>query len=92
MSDSITCPRCGSTSYHPDDIFHGWCGHCDTVTQPGKRPFCRCVAVYRSTGADRDVPVPCTEQQIGDSPFCRSCLDRHADKVGVGALIRVTVR
>lgn len=25
---SITCPRCGRTSYHPEDIEHGYCGWC----------------------------------------------------------------
>jgi hypothetical protein len=25
---SITCPRCGRTSYHPGDIEAGYCGSC----------------------------------------------------------------
>lgn len=25
---SITCPRCGRTSYHPEDIKQGYCGAC----------------------------------------------------------------
>jgi hypothetical protein len=25
---SITCGRCGWTSYHPRDIEEGYCGHC----------------------------------------------------------------
>lgn len=25
---SITCPRCGRTSYHPEDIRQGYCGAC----------------------------------------------------------------
>lgn len=25
---SITCPRCGSVSYHPEDIRQGYCGRC----------------------------------------------------------------
>lgn len=29
---SITCPRCGRTSYHPDDIAHGYCGACHDWT------------------------------------------------------------
>lgn len=28
MSDSITCPRCHMTSYHPKDIQYGYCGNC----------------------------------------------------------------
>lgn len=26
---SITCPRCGWTSYNPGDIEHRYCGHCN---------------------------------------------------------------
>lgn len=25
---SITCPRCGKTSYHPGDITNGYCARC----------------------------------------------------------------
>ncbi len=24
----FTCPRCGRTSYHPDDVLNAYCGHC----------------------------------------------------------------
>lgn len=36
---SITCPRCGKTSHHPDDVRHGYCGNCHDWTsdpQPTK--------------------------------------------------------
>lgn len=26
--DSITCPKCGKTSYHPKDISERYCGNC----------------------------------------------------------------
>lgn len=29
---SITCPQCGMTSYHPDDIRYGYCGGCHAFT------------------------------------------------------------
>jgi len=29
---SITCPRCGRTSYHPKDIAEGYCGRCHDWT------------------------------------------------------------
>lgn len=29
---SITCPRCGMTSFHPTDIQYGWCGNCHAYT------------------------------------------------------------
>jgi hypothetical protein len=31
---SITCPRCGLSSYHADDIRYGYCGNCHDWTQP----------------------------------------------------------
>ena len=30
----IVCPRCGSISYHPDDIEAGYCGACHDWTAP----------------------------------------------------------
>jgi ribosomal protein L37E len=32
MAESITCPRCGRTSWHPRDIEEGYCGHCHDWT------------------------------------------------------------
>jgi ribosomal protein S27AE len=31
---SITCPRCGMTSFHPKDVEQGYCGRCDDWTTP----------------------------------------------------------
>lgn len=31
---SITCPKCGVTSYNPNDIQHGFCGNCNAWTSP----------------------------------------------------------
>lgn len=31
---SITCPACGATSYHPDDVANGYCGRCHAFTSP----------------------------------------------------------
>lgn len=28
LTPSITCPKCGRTSYHPKDIEHRFCGQC----------------------------------------------------------------
>lgn len=30
----ITCPTCQRTSYHPEDVRYGWCGHCCGYTSP----------------------------------------------------------
>jgi hypothetical protein len=32
--ESITCPVCHRTSYHPDDIEAGYCGNCHDWTSP----------------------------------------------------------
>jgi ribosomal protein S27AE len=32
---SITCPRCGATSYNPNDIQQGYCGRCHDWTREG---------------------------------------------------------
>lgn len=33
-TDSITCPECHMTSYHPMDIEMGWCSNCHGYTSP----------------------------------------------------------
>jgi ribosomal protein S27AE len=35
LTESYTCPRCGRTSYHPDDIREGYCGACHDWTRNG---------------------------------------------------------
>jgi len=37
MAESITCPECGMTSYHPKDIEEGYCGNCHDWTTPKSR-------------------------------------------------------
>lgn len=32
----ISCPRCGMTSYHPDDIREKYCGNCHEYMEPGE--------------------------------------------------------
>lgn len=34
---SITCPRCGRISYHPEDVAQGYCGACHAWTSPRVR-------------------------------------------------------
>lgn len=31
-SESITCPECGLTSWHPEDVRYGWCANCEDYT------------------------------------------------------------
>lgn len=38
-SESITCPRCGMTSYNSRDIEEGYCGNCHWWTCPIKNPL-----------------------------------------------------
>jgi len=35
MVDSFTCPDCGLTSYNPNDVANGYCGHCHKYLKPG---------------------------------------------------------
>lgn len=32
---TITCPECGRTSHHPEDVKHGYCGNCHTYRREG---------------------------------------------------------
>lgn len=32
MRTGITCPRCGLTSWNPNDVTEGYCGHCHDWT------------------------------------------------------------
>lgn len=34
---SFTCPRCGRTSYNPNDIAHRYCGHCHVFVADPER-------------------------------------------------------
>ena len=38
-SPSITCPVCAKTSYHPQDIKHGWCAYCERYTTDTGKPM-----------------------------------------------------
>lgn len=33
VSASFTCPRCGRTSYNPNDVDEGYCGSCHDWTR-----------------------------------------------------------
>lgn len=33
MTESITCPVCRMTSYNPNDVQYGYCGHCHAFTR-----------------------------------------------------------
>lgn len=30
----ITCPDCHRTTWHPEDVLHGYCGACHAYTSP----------------------------------------------------------
>jgi hypothetical protein len=38
-TESFTCPICLRTSYNPNDVREGYCGHCHDFTGPWKRGF-----------------------------------------------------
>lgn len=63
---SITCPRCGMTSFNPNDVSEGYCGNCHDYTgqdNPGSKVF------YTQWIADYDVAEG---KQIW-SAFCGGC-------------------
>lgn len=33
--ESVTCPECGMTSHHPQDVAQGWCANCRAFTSEG---------------------------------------------------------
>lgn len=42
-ADSITCPRCGRTSWNSNDVREGYCGFCHAFTRgepPAEIPSC----------------------------------------------------
>jgi hypothetical protein len=44
---SFTCPRCGRTSHHPDDVREGYCGAChDWTREPLSDSIDRIVRAY----------------------------------------------
>lgn len=52
---SITCPVCGMTSYHPEDIKQGYCGNCHKFTS---EPYGKRVWTDDRTTADRAHHLP----------------------------------
>lgn len=34
LSDSFTCPICGMTSHHPQDVENEYCGNCHVMIGP----------------------------------------------------------
>lgn len=45
--ESITCPVCGRTSYHPTDVDEGWCNACHGATGHPPPPGMRWVRFTR---------------------------------------------
>lgn len=65
---SITCPRCGHTSHHPQDVTSGYCGNChDWTTQtlsiwtvydhPADYPDMYVARLFDVTGGGDPVPT-----------------------------------
>ena len=51
--DAFTCPRCGRTSHHPDDIREGYCGAChDWTGRDGDEQPDECGAQLVTPGPD----------------------------------------
>jgi hypothetical protein len=57
MRPSITCPRCGATSHHPDDVDQGYCGRCHWWTSDPVLGSPEAIAVAERHGAIQPVPT-----------------------------------
>lgn len=54
---SITCPKCGRTSHHPDDMAEGYCGACHEYTRGlVTRPCARCDGCGQVANSDDQEP------------------------------------
>lgn len=85
MTVRFTCPRCGRSSSHPDDLRHGYCGNCHDFTGRVSRycPYCldELVPAGEITWAD----VPEVRRPPDGSYVCVSCLRvLRAGDVGAG--------
>lgn len=54
---SITCPECGRTSWHPQDVTTGYCGYCHWWTSDEVLRHCR-PAPAAPPAKDPDAPTP----------------------------------
>jgi hypothetical protein len=63
---AITCPVCGKTSHHPEDVRQGYCGNCHAFThgrrlEPRACPTCRqpmrLDSVFRIAHEEHDSPA-----------------------------------
>jgi hypothetical protein len=67
--DSITCPVCQMTSWHPADVGEGYCGHCHDWTSSGVCPMCGEQAVdYRIGASPRGVCQRCGWTSVKADP------------------------
>lgn len=73
---SITCPKCGKRSYHPDDIRNQYCGNCHAFHLPAC-DFCSTLnptRVYPCTSFDIHAIVPMNPLLSGtDWLACEEC-------------------
>lgn len=53
---SITCPRCGATSYNPNDAEQGYCGRCHWWTSDATLGAPEVIAQAERDGAINPVP------------------------------------
>jgi hypothetical protein len=52
LRPSITCSKCGATSYHPADVEHLYCANCHSfIADDDKREHVACIAVTYEDGS-----------------------------------------
>jgi hypothetical protein len=67
---AFTCPKCWMTSYHPEDLRHGFCGNCHDYTSP---PLTDVRALGGLLGEVLDLIDELVEVRITDEEIERQC-------------------
>jgi ribosomal protein L37E len=83
---SITCPRCGATSYHPADIAHGYCGRCHAFAEDDRILVPEgCPCDFRFEGVPPS-PQPCRKcgREIGSWLACPDGPDKRMRDLAPG--------
>jgi hypothetical protein len=70
---SITCPKCGRTSYNAEDIANGYCGHCHEFTGTGSVPRGKCPTCGYSLEAVTMIGGDQKSPRVGDFSVCFGC-------------------
>jgi hypothetical protein len=60
---SYTCPKCGATSYNPNDEFYGYCGNCHQFTRGVRYGDQRHRSSSTPAGQEREMRMPTNDEE-----------------------------